>query len=369
MSTSSPYRIAVIKGDGIGPEIVSSAMKVLSSAAARFGFGVEYNEVLAGGCAIDACGVPLPSYTLDACRASDAVLLGAVGGPKWDGIEPSRRPERALLGLRSGLGLYANLRPALLFPELASASPLKNAGAIDILIVRELTGGIYFGENGSYESSDLLADGTVKGKVAYDTEAYSEGEIRRIVKQAFEFARGRGRKLTLVDKANVLASSRLWREVASSVASDYPDVALDFLYVDNCTMQLIGRPSSFDVIVTSNMFGDIISDEAGMITGSIGMLPSASLGAPETPGMYEPIHGSAPDIAGTGKANPLATILSAAMMLRWSLGEKAAADAIEDAVKKVVADGYRTPDIASGADGEISVDTDGMTEAVLKALG
>ncbi len=362
------HKIAVIKGDGIGPEIVSSAMLVLDKAAAKYGFRISYKEFRAGGCAIDACGVPLPSDTLEGCKASDAVLLGAVGGPKWDSVEQSLRPERALLGLRAGLGLYSNLRPALLFKELASASPLKYAGEIDILIVRELTGGIYFGDNGMYESNDVLSDGSVKGVVAYDTEAYSEGEIRRIVRQAFELAQGRRRHLTLVDKANVLRTSRLWRSVAGDIALEYPGVALDYLYVDNCTMQLIGRPSSFDVIVTSNMFGDIISDEAGMITGSIGMLPSASLGAPGTPGMYEPIHGSAPDIAGTGKANPLATILSAAMMLRLSLDEPEAASCIESAVRSVISAGYRTPDIASGAEGEIPVDTEGMTEAVLKFM-
>ena len=362
---SPVYKIAVIKGDGIGPEIVSSAVKVLSAVSSRFGFELEFNEVLAGGSAIDEYGIPLPSSTLDACRASDAVLLGAVGGPKWENIDPSIRPERALLGLRSGLGLYSNLRPAVLFPELAHASPLKNVDNIDIMIVRELTGGIYFGENGSYESSDVLPDGSVKGTVAYDTEAYSEGEIRRIVKQAFEFAKMRRGKLTLVDKANVLRTSRLWRSIANEIAPEYPDVKLDFLYVDNCSMQLISRPSSFDVIVTSNMFGDIISDEAGMITGSIGMLPSASLGAPGTPGIFEPIHGSAPDIAGTGKANPLATILSSAMMLKWALGKVDASVCIENAVMKTISAGYRTPDIATGAEDEIPVDTDGMTEAVL----
>lgn len=363
------YRIAVIKGDGIGPEIVGSAIEVLMKTGEKFGISFEFNELLAGGCAIDKYGLPLPEETLASCKASDAVLLGAVGGPKWDTADPSIRPERALLGLRSGLGLYSNLRPALLFPQLASASPVKDTGAVDILIVRELTGGIYFGENGSYKSDDILADGTVKGEVAYDTEAYSEGEIRRIVTQAFEYARGRRKKLTLVDKANVLRSSRLWRSVAKEIAPSYPDVALDFLYVDNCAMQLIGRPASFDVIVTSNMFGDILSDEAGMITGSIGMLPSASMGAPGTPGMFEPIHGSAPDIAGTGKANPLATILSAAMMLRWGLGEAEAADLIEEAVRKTLDAGYRTPDIASGDESEIIVDTNKMTGSVLSAIG
>lgn len=363
------YKIAVIKGDGIGPEIVDAAMRVLEEAAKRFGFELVFDELLAGGCAIDKFGVPLPEETLSGCKSSDAVLLGAVGGPKWDNIEPHLRPERALLGLRSGLGLYSNLRPALLFPQLASASPVKNAGTIDILIVRELTGGIYFGENGSYKSEEVLGDGTVRGEVAYDTEAYSEGEIRRIVTQAFEYARGRRKKLTLVDKANVLRSSRLWRSVANEIAPSYPDVALDFLYVDNCAMQLIGRPSSFDVIVTSNMFGDILSDEAGMITGSIGMLPSASMGAPGTPGMFEPIHGSAPDIAGTGKANPLATILSAAMMLRWGLGETDAADLIEKAVAKTLDAGLRTPDIATGDASEIPADTNKMAGSVLSAMG
>ena len=368
MSDVRSYRIAVIKGDGIGPEIVGSALEVLKKTGEIMGISFEFDELPAGGCAIDKFGVPLPEETLEKCKASDAVLLGAVGGPKWDTIEPSLRPERALLGLRSGLGLYSNLRPALLFPQLASASPVKDAGAIDILIVRELTGGIYFGENGSYVSDDVLSDGTVKGEVAYDTEAYSEGEIRRIVTQAFEYARGRSRKLTVVDKANVLRSSRLWRSVANEISASYPDVTLDFLYVDNCAMQLIGRPSSFDVIVTSNMFGDILSDEAGMITGSIGMLPSASMGAPGTPGMFEPIHGSAPDIAGTGKANPIATILSAAMMLRWGLGEAEAADRIEKAVNDVLDQGWRTPDIYAGNECDKQVDTEGMTRMVLASL-
>lgn len=362
------YKIAVVKGDGIGPEIVDSALKVLDRVEKTSGFTTNRSEVLAGGCAIDKFGIPLPDDTLNSCVSSEAVLLGAVGGPKWDGIDPSIRPEKALLGLRKGMGLYANLRPALLFKELKAASPLKNADDIDILIVRELTGGIYFGENGTYDSDEVMADGTIKGKVAFDTEAYSEGEITRIVRQAFEFAMGRRKKLTLVDKANVLRTSRLWREIATSIAKEYPEVSLDFLYVDNCTMQLIGRPSSFDVIVTSNMFGDIISDEAGMITGSIGMLPSASLGKPGTPGLFEPIHGSAPDIAGTGKANPLATILSVAMMLRWSLGETKAADMIESSVRRVISAGYRTPDIAHGEAGEIPVDTLGMTDAVIEYL-
>ena len=361
------YKIAVIPGDGIGPEVTSSAVAVLKAAGEREGIAYEFTECDAGGCAIDKYGIPLPEATLDTCRASDAVLLGAVGGPRWDSVEPSLRPERALLGLRAGLGLYSNLRPALMFKELASASPVKNVESMDILIVRELTGGIYFGKHGRSDSAEVLSDGTVKGVTAYDTEEYSTAEITRILKEGFRYARGRNKKLTLVDKANVLESSRLWREIASSMAPSYPDVELDYLYVDNCSMQLIHRPSSFDVIVTSNMFGDILSDEAGMITGSIGMLPSASLGAPGTPGMYEPVHGSAPDIAGTGKANPLATILSASMLLRWSLGETAASDRIEKAVRSALADGFRTCDIASSESDNI-VDTDGMTAAVLERL-
>jgi 3-isopropylmalate dehydrogenase (EC 1.1.1.85) len=362
------YKIAVIPGDGIGPEVTSAAVAVLKAVGEAEGIGFEFTECDAGGCAIDKYGVPLPDATLDTCRASDAVLLGAVGGPRWDSVEPSLRPERALLGLRSGLGLYSNLRPALMFKELAAASPLKNVESIDILIVRELTGGIYFGKHGRSDSAQTLSDGSVKGVTAYDTEEYSTAEITRILKEGFRYAQGRNKKLTLVDKANVLESSRLWREIASSLAPSYPDVSLDYLYVDNCSMQLINRPATFDVIVTSNMFGDILSDEAGMITGSIGMLPSASLGAPGTPGMYEPVHGSAPDIAGTGKANPLATILSAAMLLRWSLGESDASDMIEKAVRDTLADGYRTVDIKGDSSDVTIVDTEGMTAAVLDRI-
>ena len=362
------YKVAVIGGDGIGPEVTSSAVKVLKKAGDKCGFAFEFTECDAGGCSIDKYGVPLTEQTLDICKSSDAVLLGAVGGPKWDGVDASIRPERALLGLRSGLGLYSNLRPALMFKELAAASPLKNVESIDILIVRELTGGIYFGKHGRAELSETLSDGSVKGLTAYDTEEYSTAEITRILKEGFRYAQGRNKKLTLVDKANVLESSRLWREIASELAPSYPDVTLDYLYVDNCSMQLINRPSTFDVIVTSNMFGDILSDEAGMITGSIGMLPSASLGAPGTPGMYEPVHGSAPDIAGTGKANPLATILSASMLLRWSLGESEASDLIEKAVRDTLADGYRTVDIKGGSSDITIVDTEGMTAAVLDRI-
>lgn len=353
------YNIAVIPGDGIGPEVTSSAVKVLEAVSEKFGFKLNFTEYKAGGCAIDEFGIPLPEATLEGCKVSDAVLLGAVGGPKWDKIDAKLRPEKALLGLRSGLGLYSNLRPALLFEELACASPLKEVNNIDILIVRELTGGIYFGEHGRYDSA--------KGTVAFDTESYSVAEIERIVREGFRYAMGRSKKLTLVDKANVLESSRLWREVAEKISPEYPEVALDYLYVDNCSMQLINRPETFDVIVTSNMFGDILSDEAGMITGSIGMLPSASLGAPGTPGMYEPVHGSAPDIAGTGKANPLATILSAAMLLRWSLDEIEAADRIEAAVKQTLKDGFRTVDIASG-DKDTVLNTEEITAKVLERI-
>lgn len=361
------YNIAVIPGDGIGPEVTSSAVKVLKAVSEKFGFELNFSEYKAGGCAIDEFGIPLPEATIEGCKSSDAVLLGAVGGPKWDKVDAKIRPEKALLGLRSGLGLYSNLRPALLFEELASASPLKNVSNIDILIVRELTGGIYFGEHGRYDSTELLSDGSTKGTVAFDTESYSVAEIERIVREGFRYAMGRSKKLTLVDKANVLESSRLWREVAEKISSEYPEVALDYLYVDNCSMQLINRPETFDVIVTSNMFGDILSDEAGMITGSIGMLPSASLGAPGTPGMYEPVHGSAPDIAGTGKANPLATILSAAMLLRWSLDETKAADSIEAAVKQTLKDGYRTADIAS-CDSDTILSTEEITAKVLDRI-
>lgn len=364
------YNIAVIAGDGIGPEVTSSAVDVLKATASKCGFELNFDERLFGGASIDAYGEPLTEETLAACKASDAVLLGAVGGPKWDKVDPSIRPEKGLLNIRKGMGLYSNLRPALMFEELAAASPIKNIGAIDILIVRELTGGIYFGERGRKESDEVLPDGTPKGVIAYDVESYSVGEITRIVRQGFTYAQGRNKKLTVVDKANVLESSRMWREITESLKPEYPDVEVDYLYVDNASMQLIARPSSFDVIVTSNIFGDILSDEAGQITGSIGMLPSASLGTPGTPGLYEPVHGSAPDIAGTGKANPLATILSAAMLLRWSLNEVEAADMIENAVRKVLADGYRTVDIlGNSSDSSLKVvDTTRMTEAVIARL-
>lgn len=336
------YQIAVIPGDGIGPDVVEQTLKVMDKVGEKFGHTFNYTKVLAGGCAIDATGACLPQETIDICKASDAVLLGAVGGWKWDNLPGDQRPERALLGLRKALGLFANLRPALLFEQLADASPLKPeilAGGLDIVVVRELTGGIYFGEKGRRDT-DL-------GPAAYDIEQYAEGEVRRIAKVAFDMAMKRSKHVTSVDKANVLESSRLWRRVVAEVAQDYPEVTLDNLYVDNAAMQLVRNPRQFDVIVTSNIFGDILSDEASQITGSIGMLPSASL-AEGNFGMYEPVHGSAPDIAGQDKANPMATILSAAMMLRYTFGLGAEADAIENAVKSVLDQGYRTPDLYAG---------------------
>ncbi len=332
------YKVTVLKGDGIGPEIVDECVKVLDRAGEKFGFEIEYIYRLLGGCAIDETGVPYPAETAAACKASDAVLLGAVGGPKWDTQPGNNRPEKGLLAIREDLGLFANLRPAKIFAPLKNASPIKEeiiGGGLDILIVRELTGGIYFGDRATYEENGVVG--------AYDTERYTVPEIKRIVKAGFEYAMKRGKKLTCVDKANVLESSRLWRKVAEEVAKDYPEVELSYMYVDNCAMQLVRNPGQFDTIVTSNIFGDILSDEASMISGSIGMLASASL-AEGTFGLYEPIHGSAPDIAGQQKANPLATILSGAMMLRYSFGESQAADAIEKAVDAALKKA-RTPDI------------------------
>ncbi|MBN2875893.1 MAG: 3-isopropylmalate dehydrogenase, partial [Spirochaetales bacterium] len=305
------YTIALIPGDGIGPDVVSEARAVLEATGEKFGRGFDFKEVLMGGAAIDALGEPLPADSLRACADADAVLLGAVGGPAWDNLAGASRPEAGLLALRAGLGVYANLRPALMFPSLAGACPLRPElvqGGLDLLIVRELTGGIYFGERGRSED----------GESAWDTERYSRREIRRLLTVAFDAAAFRKAKLCVVDKANILESSRLWRETARDMAAHWPRVELSFMYVDNCAMQLVRNPGQFDVLATSNMFGDILSDEASMLTGSIGMLPSASLGN-GGPGLYEPIHGSAPDIAGTDTANPLATILSAAMLLRHSL--------------------------------------------------
>ncbi len=332
------YKVTVLKGDGIGPEIVDECIKVLDAAGKKFNFKIDYDYQLLGGCAIDAAGVPSPKETEIACKASDAVLLGAVGGPKWDNQPGNNRPEKGLLAIREALGLFANLRPAKIFAPLKSASPIKEeiiGNGLDILIVRELTGGIYFGDRGTYEENGIVG--------AYDTERYTVPEIKRIVKAGFEYAMKRSKRLTCVDKANVLDSSRLWRKVMEETKADYPEVEISYMYVDNCAMQLVRNPGQFDTIVTSNIFGDILSDEASMISGSIGMLASASL-AEGTFGLYEPIHGSAPDIAGQQKANPLATILSGAMMLRYSFGEAEAADAIERAVDEALTKA-RTPDI------------------------
>ena len=351
-------RIVLLPGDGIGPEIVGAACRLLE-ALGEF----EFEELPMGGCSIDADGVALTDEVLDACRAADAVLLGAVGGPKWDTTDPDApRPEQGLLGLRKGMGLYANLRPVRPSPALVDASPLRPEviAGTDLLVVRELTGGIYFGESGR------------NGDSAHDTCEYSAAEVERIARVGFEAAQrraegsGRSARVTSVDKANVLETSRLWREVVGRIAPDYPDVALDHLLVDNAAMQLVSRPSDFDVIVTENLFGDILSDESAMLTGSLGMLPSASLGAEGEPGLFEPVHGSAPDIAGQGIANPLATFLSAAMMLRHGLGRPDDAERIEAAVDAVLERGLRTPDLAG--EGEAAVGTEETTEAVLAEL-
>lgn len=335
--------IALIPGDGIGPDVIAEAVNVLNAVGKKFGHSFEYKNVIAGGCAIDQFGEPLPKDQLQIALDADSALLGAVGGPKWDDVAPELRPEKALLGLRGGMKVYANLRPALMFKQLKAACPLKDevvGDGLDILIVRELTGGIYFGDRGTAPD----------GKSAWDTERYSWEEIERIVRLGFESAMNRRKILTVVDKANILTSSRLWRKVAETVHKEYPEVTLNFLYVDNAAMQLVRNPKQFDVIATSNMFGDILSDEASQITGSIGMLASASLGDGKGPGLYEPIHGSAPDIAGKDLANPLATILSAAMLLRFDFKLEAEAKAIEAAVEKVLDDGWRTGDIAGDID-------------------
>ena len=338
------YKIALIRGDGIGPEVVGEAVKVMEAIGEKFGHTFTYTDVLMGGCAIDAVGKSYPDGTAEACKACDAVLLGAVGGPKWGhASDPEKRPETALLSIRRDLGLYANLRPAVLRPAMADACPLKKETAekgIDLMMVRELTGGIYFGKRDRYQTED-------RGEEATDLMAYSEQEIERIGRRAFELARLRRNKVSSVDKANVLETSRLWRSVMHRLAEEYSDVEYEDVLVDNAAMQLVRNPRQFDVIVTSNIFGDILSDEASQITGSIGMLPSASL-AQGNFGMYEPVHGSAPDIAGQDKANPMATILSAAMMLRYTFGLGQEADAIENAVKSVLDQGYRTPDLFAG---------------------
>ncbi len=356
------FKIAVIKGDGIGPEIVDEALKTLDVIGKKVGHHFTYTEVLMGGCAIDKTGVPLPDETVKICKESDSVLLGAVGGPKWDTLPGHLRPEKGLLGIRSALGLYANLRPATLYAPLKDACMLKPEtvqDGLDILIVRELTGGIYFGERGRSQGKN--------GEEAYDTERYSVKEIERIARVAFKAARARKGKLASVDKANVLESSRLWREVIHRLANEYPDVECRDILVDNAAMQLVRDPAQFDVLLTSNMFGDILSDEASMITGSIGMLPSASLGEGRL-GLYEPTHGSAPDIAGQGKANPIATIISAGMMLRYAFDLQKEANAIDEAVLSVLKKGFRTPDIA-GVGGESKLlSTVEMGEAVRAEL-
>jgi 3-isopropylmalate dehydrogenase len=361
---TATQKILTLPGDGIGPDVVKVAVAVLERAAALHGLSIELDEGLVGGHAIDETGSPLPAETLEKAKNSRAVLLGAVGGPKWDDLPTLERPERGLLGLRAGLELFANLRPAILFGPLADASSLKPelVADLDILIVRELTGGIYFGEPRGVE----VVDNERRG---FNTYVYSEHEIDRIARVAFELAQKRGGRLCSVDKANVLEVTQLWREVVNQTAKDYPDVALSHMYVDNAGMQLVRAPKQFDVMVTGNMFGDILSDVAAMLTGSLGMLPSASLAA-DGSGMYEPVHGSAPDIAGQNKANPLATILSVAMLCRYSLDAPAAADAIERAVNQVLAEGYRTADIAPDeADAGIRlVGTEEMGEAVLAAL-
>jgi 3-isopropylmalate dehydrogenase len=366
---SRTHRIAILAGDGIGPEVMNESLRVLDAVEAAFGFSTERTEKPVGGAAIDATGHPLPPETLAACEAADAILFGSVGGPKWESLPPEIQPERgALLPLRKHFGLFANLRPGVCLPALTHASPVKQeliANGFDVLCVRELTGGVYFGSpKGRHEE-----DGE---PVALDTMIYRESEIVRIGRVAFAAAMGRDKRLLSVDKANVLASSVLWREVMVELAKEFPEVELSHMYVDNAAMQLIRRPGDFDVLVTENLFGDILSDEMAMISGSLGMLPSASLGQQRDDGlyfgMYEPSGGSAPDIAGQGIANPIAQILSLAMMLRFSLGEADAATAIEAGVSKAIADGFRTGDIATGAAGEVRVNTREMGEAILARI-
>ncbi|WP_326906706.1 3-isopropylmalate dehydrogenase [Sedimentibacter sp. MB31-C6] len=350
------YKIAVIKGDGIGPEIVEEAIKILNKIGDKYNHNFDFNEVLAGGIAIDKVGKNLPNETLEICRNSDAVILGAVGGPKWDSLPGNERPEKALLELRKKLNLYSNIRPAVMFDVLKESCPLKPEiikGGMDIVIVRELTSGIYFGEKYS------------KGDYACDSMEYSKYEIERIAHQAFKIAQTRNKQVTSVDKSNVLETSRLWRKTVNEIAKKYPDITLNHMYVDNAAMQLVKNPKQFDVIVTENMFGDILSDEASMITGSIGMLPSASLGDNNF-GMYEPVHGSAPDIAGSNKANPIATILSISMMLKYSFDLQKESDNIEHAVKKALKDGFRTPDI--GKIGEKIITTQEMGNIIVENI-
>jgi 3-isopropylmalate dehydrogenase len=363
-------KITLLPGDGIGPEVIGGAQAVLEAAAGKFGFSLALNEALIGGAAIDATGHPLPPETLERCKASDAILLGAVGGPKWDSLPPEKRPERgALLPLRKELKLFANLRPARLYDALAGASSLRPeiVKGLDLLVLRELTGGIYFGEPQGINENG-------KGRTGINTMVYTTPEIERVVRLGFDLARKRRKKLTSVDKFNVLAVSRLWRDVVDSLAPEYADVELEHMLVDNCAMQLVRWPQQFDVIVTGNLFGDILSDEAAMLTGSIGMLPSASLGDPTKGGpagrgplgLFEPVHGTAPEIAGKDMANPIATILSAAMMLEYGLGEAGAGRAIEAAVSQVLESGARTADIASAGDEVLG--TKAVSERIVAAL-
>lgn len=361
---SKAFNLTLIPGDGIGPEIVGAARKVLDAVFKKYHTEVSYTEVLMGGCSIDVNGVPLTEETLSICKASDAVLMGSIGGDAatspWYQLEPSKRPEAGLLGLRKGLGLFANLRPAYLYPELKAACPLKEEVAekgFDVMMVRELTGGLYFGERHTTVEQGM--------RTAVDTLTYNEEEIRRAAVKAFEIARKRRKLVTLVDKANVLDSSRLWRSVTTEVSKDYPDVEMRVMLVDNCAMQLVKDPAQFDVVLTENMFGDILSDEMSMIAGSIGMLPSASLNETRF-GLYEPSGGSAPDIAGKGIANPIATILSAGMLLKYSLDMDQGFDDIQEAVKKVLSDGFRTGDIWS--EGCTRVGTDEMADLIIERL-
>ncbi len=355
------YNIAVIKGDGIGTEIVNEAIKVLNKIGEKFNHNFTYQEVLAGGCSLDVHGIPLTEETIKICQEADSVLLGAVGGPKWDNVPSHLRPERALLGLRSELGLFANIRPATMYQALANACPIKDeiiGDGFDLVVCRELTGDVYFGKH-YREGAGLQEKGC-------DLMSYAVYEVERIARQAFEMAMLRRHKVTSVDKANVLETSRVWRETVTRISQDYPDVQLEHMYVDNAAMQLVRNPQQFDVLLTGNIFGDILSDEASMITGSIGMLPSASIGATGK-GMYEPIHGSAPDIAGQGLANPIATILSVAMMLKYSFHLEAEAAAIESAVEATLNQGYRTADIV--ALGEKAISTSEMGDAIANAIG
>ena len=366
---SRSHRITILAGDGIGPEVMAEALRILAAVESRYGFVVSHSAHLVGGAAIDATGHPLPPATVSACEEADAILFGSVGGPQWESLPPDLQPERgALLPLRKHFGLFANLRPGVCLPALTHASPVKQeliADGFDVLCVRELTGGVYFGKpKGRHEENGE--------PVALDTMIYHKSEIQRIARVAFTAAMGRKKRLLSVDKANVLASSVLWRETVIEIATEFPEVELSHMYVDNAAMQLIRRPGSFDVLVTENLFGDILSDEMAMISGSLGMLPSASLGVCNADGlyfgMYEPSGGSAPDIANQGIANPIAQILSLAMLLRFSLGETAAADAIENAVSLTIADGFRTGDIATGRPGESRVGTTAMGSAILERI-